>query len=337
MVIEQFGGPMVLRDIPTPEPGEGEVLIRVRACAVDRFDVAIRKGLRERGTLPHILGHEIAGEVAGLGPGVTGWTEGDRIAATFYLVCGTCQKCLSGRETICENFGGHVGVAIPGGYAEYMVLPVHNLVALHDSIDFPAGSVLANAIGTPYHALKYRMNLQPGEKVIITGAGGGVGLHAIQIAVMLGAEVMAVDLGQAKLTAARNMGASEVVDPRIKPLDDAALRWTDGRGVDGVLEMVGPDTMPKCLAAMSKGGRMVIVGSHTGSAWEINPGDIYRNEWEIKGSRNVSATELSEVVQLVEDRYLTPVIAGTYPLEEAEALQRRVTDGKVIGREVLVP
>ena len=101
--------------------------------------------------------------------------------------------------------------------------------------------------------------------------------------------------------------------------------------------MVGPDTMPKCLAAMSKGGRMVIVGSHTGSAWEINPGDIYRNEWEIKGSRNVSATELSEVVQLVEDRYLTPVIAGTYPLEEAEALQRRVTDGKVIGREVLVP
>lgn len=336
-MIEEFGGPMVLKDIPTPTPADDQVLIRVRACAVDRFDVAIRNGLRERGTLPHILGHEVAGEVAALGPGVNGWSEGDRIAATLYLVCGKCRKCQSGRETICENFGGHVGVAIPGGYAEYMVLPAHNLVALPDSIDFPAGSILANAIGTPYHALKYRMDLEPGEKVIITGAGGGVGLHAVQVAVMLGADVMAVDLGQAKLTAARNLGAAEIVDPRIKPLDTAARKWTDDRGVDGVLEMVGPDTMPKALAALSKGGRMVIVGSHTGSAWEINPGDIYRNEWEIKGSRNVSAAELAEVVELVVDGRITPIIAGTYDLDEAEDLQRRVTEGKVIGRDVLIP
>ena len=337
IVIEEFGGPMVLREVPKPEPGPREVLIRVRACAVDRFDVAIRKGLRERGTLPHILGHEVAGEVAELGAGVTGWSHGDRIAATLYLVCGTCRWCVSGRETICENFGGHVGVAIPGGYAEYMVLPVHNLVALPESIDFPAGSILANAIGTPWHALKYRMQLSQGERLIVTGAGGGVGLHAVQIGVMLGAEVMAVDLGQAKLDAARKMGATEVIDPRIQPLDGAAKRWSNGIGVDGVLELVGPATMPKALASLAKGGRMVIVGSHTGSEWKIDPGDLYRNEWEIKGSRNVSAAELAEVIELVVAGSISPVVAGTYPLEEAEALQARVSAGTVIGRDVLIP
>ncbi len=337
MVIEEFGGPLVARLVPIPEPGADEVLVRVRACAVDHFDVAIRKGLRERASGSHILGHEIAGEVAGVGSGVVGWNAGDRVATTLYLVCGTCRWCRSGRETICENFGGHVGVAIPGGYAEYVVLPARNLVALPEVIDFPAGAILANAVGTPYHALKYRMRLQPGERLIVTGAGGGVGLHAVQVGVMLGAEVMAVDLGQAKLTAAKRMGATRAVDPRIQPIDNAARKWTDGVGVDGVLELVGPSTMPRTLASLAKGGRMVIVGSHTGTEWTIDPGDLYRNEWEIKGSRNVSAAELAEVIQLVVDGSLTPVIVGTYPLEDAEQLQKNVLAGKLIGREVLVP
>jgi propanol-preferring alcohol dehydrogenase len=337
MVIEEFGGPMVLREVPIPEPGPGQVLVRVRACAVDRFDVAIRKGLRERADLPHILGHEIAGEVAVPGEGVSGWSAGDRVAATLYLVCGVCRWCQSGRETICENFGGHVGVATPGGYAEYVVLPARNLVTLPESIGFAAGSILANAIGTPYHALKYRMKLKPGERLIVTGAGGGVGLHAVQIGVMLGAEVMAVDLGQAKLTAAGKMGATEVVDPRIRPIDAAAKRWSSDVGVDGVLELVGPATMPKTLASLAKGGRMVIVGSHTGAQWTIDPGDLYRNEWEIMGSRNVSAAELAEVIELVAAGSLTPIVSGSFPLESAEELQKNVADGKVIGREVLIP
>ena len=337
MVIEEFGGPLLAREVPVPTPGTDEVLVRVRACAVDHFDVAIRRGLRERASGPHILGHEIAGQVAEVGPGVTQWTAGDRVATTLYLVCGTCRWCRSGRETICENFGGHVGVAIPGGYAEYVVLPARNLVALPDVIDFPAGAILANAIGTPYHALKYRMRLQPGERLIVTGAGGGVGLHAVQVGVMLGAEVMGVDLGQAKLNAAKKMGAALAIDPRIRPIDLAAKKWTDGVGVDGVLELVGPSTMPRTLASLAKGGRMVIVGSHTGTEWTIDPGDLYRNEWEIMGSRNVSAAGLAEVVQLVVGGSLTPVIAGTYPLEEAEQLQKNVLAGKLIGREVLVP
>jgi alcohol dehydrogenase, propanol-preferring len=123
MVVEEYGGELKLRELPVPVPEADEVLLRVKACAVDRFDLAIRAGGRERAELPHILGHEIAGEVAAWGSDVSGWAEGDRVAATLYLVCGKCRWCLRGRETICEAFRGHVGVNIPGGYAEYIAIP----------------------------------------------------------------------------------------------------------------------------------------------------------------------------------------------------------------------
>ena len=338
MLIEEADGPLVLREIPIPEPGPGEVLLRVRACAVDRFDLAIRSGVRERAAaLPHILGHEIAGEVAALGPGVDRLEVGARVASTLYLVCGTCRWCLRGRETICENFAGHIGVNSPGGYAEYLVLPLRNLVPIPDSMGFPEASILANAVGTPFHALTARMGLTAGEHFVVTGGAGGVGLHAIQLARLMGATVMGVDLGEAKATAMREAGANAVVDPTQEDLGAAIRAWTGGRGTDAVLELVGPATMPHTLRALAKGGRMVIVGSHTGKQWELDPGDIYRNEWEIRGSRNVSADELATVVELVASGRVTPIIDQVRPLEEAQALQDRVAEGVVIGRDVLVP
>lgn len=327
-----------MRTVPVPEPGPGEVLLRVGGCAVDRFDLAIRNGVRERATkLPHILGHEIAGEVARLGPGVGGLGEGDRVASSLYLVCGQCRWCLRGRETICENFGGHVGVNIPGGYAEYVVLPARNLASIPDELDFPAASMLANAIGTPYHALVARMGLLPGDRLVVTGAGGGVGLHAVQLGAMLGAAVMAVDLGQRKLAIARELGADIAIDPTETDLGQAIREWTDGRGADAVLELVGPATMPAALNALAKGGRMVIVGSHTGSEWTIDPGDVYRNEWEILGSRNVAVDELRTVIDLVARGAVAPMVDQTGSLDRAEEFQDRVRAGVVIGRDVLVP
>ncbi len=336
-VIDIVDGPLEVREIPVPSPGAGEVLIRVKSCAVDRFDLAIRKGHRERPVLPLILGHEISGEVVALGQGVAGWAAGDRIASTLYLTCGVCRWCRRGRDTICENFRGHIGVNSPGGYAEYTVLPANNLVRLPDSIGFPAGSILANAIGTPFHALAKRMRLSPGERIIVTGAGGGVGLHAVQMAVAMGAFVLAADLGEAKLEAASSYGAALAIDPTVMDLTEVAMSWTGGTGVDGVLELVGPATMPACLAALAKGGRMVIVGSHTGDVWKIDPGAIYRNEWEILGSRNVTADELATVVALVAEGRISPVVAETHPLEDAEVLHERVRSGTVIGRDVLIP
>lgn len=338
VLIEQPDGPLVLADVPVPRPGRGDVLLRIRACAVDRFDLAIRAGVRERAaTLPHILGHEIAGEVAELGEGTQGLEVGARVASTLYLVCGECRWCLRGRETICERFRGHVGVNSPGGYAEYVVLPARNLVPIPDHIAFPEASILANAIGTPYHALAVRMGVQPGDRLVVTGAGGGVGLHAVQIGAMLGASVMAVDLGEAKLDLARSLGAEAGVDPTTTDLGEAIRDWTGGTGADGVLELVGPATMPHTLGALAKGGKMVIVGSHTGKQWTIDPGDVYRNEWEIRGSRNVSADELATVVDLVGRGRIRAIIDRTAPLEDAQVLQDRVRSGEVLGRDVLLP
>ncbi|NNC40815.1 MAG: alcohol dehydrogenase catalytic domain-containing protein, partial [Acidimicrobiia bacterium] len=251
LVLHEFGGPLVLEEVPLPVPGPGDVLLRVRGCAVDQFDLTIRAGKRANAVVPLVLGHEISGEVVAVGSEVEGWHVGDRAVSTLYLTCGRCRRCLGGRETICEDFQGYVGIETPGGYAEYTTVPAANLVALPDSIGFAEGSVLANAVGTPYHAFKDRMRLGPSEYVIITGAGGGVGIHAIQVARAMGALVMAVDLGREKLDAALRYGANLAVDPEVQSFSEVAREWTGGLGVDGVLELVGPATMPESLNALA--------------------------------------------------------------------------------------
>ena len=337
LVLHEFGGPLILEQVPVPEPGPNDVLLRVRACAVDQFDLTIRAGKRANARVPLVLGHEIAGEVAAVGSAVEGWSVGDRAVSTLYLTCGRCRKCLGGRETICEDFQGFVGIETPGGYAEFTTVPAANLVLLPDSIGFPEGSVLANAVGTPYHAFTERMRLGPSQYVIITGAGGGVGIHAIQVARAMGAFVMAVDLGQEKLDATLRYGANIAVDPSETDFSEVALEWTGGLGVDGVLELVGPATMPQSLKALAKGGRMVIVGSHTGREFPLDTLTIYANEWEILGSRNVSKRELSDVVALTADGRVSPVVRTGFGLEDAEELHRLVAAREVVGRAVIEP
>ncbi len=337
LVLEEIGGPLLAKEMPPPKPGLGEVLLRVRACAVDQFDLKIRYGTVPHAKPPIILGHEIAGEVAGLGEGVTQWQVGQRGTSTLYLTCGYCRQCRRGRETICENFLGYLGIQTPGGYAEYTTVPAVNLVALPDSISFADGSILANAIGTPYHAFTKRMRLQPGERVIITGAGGGVGLHAIQLARMMGALVLAVDIGEAKLSAAEEYGADVVVDPMVDDFAMVARDWTNGEGVEGVLELTGAATLPTSIKALGKGGRVVIVGFHTGSEFTVQASQMVANEWEILGSRNVTKQELAEVVALVEAGRIRPIITETHPLESAEEIHTRLQNQEIVGRVVLEP
>lgn len=337
LVVKEFGGPLILEDVPVPQPGPYDALIRVKACAVDQFDLTIRDGKFPTAKTPIILGHEIAGVVESVGAKVDNIQPGDRVTSTLYLTCGRCRYCLTGRETICADFKGYVGIHTPGAYAEYTTIPAVNLVKLPESISFPEGSVIANAIGTPYHALTKRARLQPGERIIITGAGGGVGIHAVQLARMMGAFVMAVDIGAEKLAQAHQMGADLVFDGSAGDFSSAAREWTNGEGVEVVLELVGTATFESSLKSLAHGGRMVIVGSHTGTTLSASPQAMIANEWEILGSRNVTKRELAEVVALVAAGRVKPIVTGTYPLEEAESLHQRLRKQEIIGRVVLEP
>ena len=234
LVVKEFGGPLILEDVPVPRPGPDDALIRVKACAVDQFDLTIRDGKFPTAKAPIILGHEIAGVVEAVGANVDTVLPGDRVTSTLYLTCGKCRYCLTGRETICADFKGYVGIHTPGAYAEYTTIPAVNLVKLPESISFPEGSVIANAIGTPYHALTKRARLQPGEHVIVTGAGGGVGIHAIQLAKMMGAFVMGVDIGE-KLSLACDLGADVIFDASAGDFSETARTWTNGEGAEVVL------------------------------------------------------------------------------------------------------
>ncbi|MDP2776844.1 MAG: zinc-binding dehydrogenase [Anaerolineales bacterium] len=337
LVIKEFGGPLILEDVPIPQPGADEALIRVKACAVDQFDLTIRDGKFPTAKTPIILGHEIAGVVKSVGANVDNIQPGDRVTSTLYLTCGRCRYCLTGRETICADFKGYVGIHTPGAYAEYTTIPAVNLVKLPESISFPEGSVIANAIGTPYHALTKRARLQLGERVIVTGAGGGVGAHAIQLAKMMGAFVMAVDIGEEKLALTHELGADVVFDASSGDFSAAAREWTNGEGADVILELVGTSTFESSLKSLARGGRMVIVGSHTGTTLTASPQAMIANEWEILGSRNVTKRELVEVVALVAAGRVKPIVTGTYPLEEAESLHQKLRKQEIIGRVVLEP
>ena len=337
LIIKEFGGPLILEDVPVPQPGPDEALIRVKACAVDQFDLTIRDGKFPTAKTPIVLGHEIAGVVEAVGANVDNVKSGNRVTSTLYLTCGRCRYCLSGRETICADFKGYVGIHTPGAYAEYTTIPAVNLVRLPESISFPEGSVIANAIGTPYHALTKRAKVQPGERVIVTGAGGGVGVHAIQLARMLGAFVMAVDIGAGKLVQAHELGADLVFDASAGDFASAAREWTNDEGADVILELVGTATFESSLKSLARGGRMVIVGSHTGTALTVSPQAMIANEWEVLGSRNVTKRELAEVVALVAAGRIKPIVTGTYPLEEAEPLHQRLRKQEIIGRVVLEP
>jgi len=337
LVVKEFGGPLIAEDVPIPQPGPDDALIRVKACAVDQFDLTIRDGKFPTAKAPIILGHEIAGVVESVGANVDTVQPGDRVTSTLYLTCGRCRYCLTGRETICADFKGYLGIHTPGAYAEYTTIPAVNLVKLPESISFAEGSVIANAIGTPYHALTKRARLQPGEHVIVTGAGGGVGVHAVQLAKMMGAFVMAVDIGEEKLSLARDLGVDVIFDASTGDFSETTRTWTNGEGVEVVLELVGTKTFEASLKSLARGGRMVIVGSHTGTELKASPQAMIANEWEILGSRNVTKRELAEVVALVAAGRVKPIVTGTYPLEEAESLHQKLRKQEIVGRVVLEP
>ena len=338
LVLHEFNGPLVLEERAVPEPRAGQVLVKVLACAPDAFDVKIREG-RVAGTrLPLVLGHEIAGEVVAVGEGVPGLSERQRVTHSLYLVCGQCRFCRTGRETLCLNFGGYVGQAIDGGYAEYVALPAANVFPAPADLSPGECAILGNCLGTAYHAVRERAHVQPLDDVVVVGAGGGVGIHAVQLAALFGGRVIAVDRGAEKLEQARALGANDAVDAASGDVATTVRELTRGKGADVVIELAGTtESLDASLRSLARAGRLVVVGSVGGAEIRFDPARLYADEPVITGSRNYTRQELLDVMRLVHERRVRPIVSQAFSLEQAEEVHRLLRRGEIVGRAVLTP
>jgi propanol-preferring alcohol dehydrogenase len=334
LVLEQFGGPFVTRDVPTPAIAPHEALVRVRNVGVCGTDVKIRANRMGLGVIPLIMGHEIAGEVAEVGSEVRGCSPGDRVIVNFYVTCGRCQFCRVGRDTLCTEVRQH-GFSMDGGFAEYLKTPGVNLCKVPDHVPLEHACILGDAVATSYHAITKRAQVRPGTTLALIGVGG-VGLHALQMAKLAGGWVIAVDVNDARLELARTLGADAVVDARSGPFHETVRELTDGQGVDVVLEFVAnQQTLPSSYLSVKRAGRLVFVGYTPQLPMSMMPHELVRNELEIVGSRANTKQELQETMDLVARGRIKPIVDRILPLAEIEEAFDALREGCSLGRNVL--
>ncbi len=338
VVLHAFGDASNLRPetVPDPTVGPGEVLLRVHACGVCYHDVINRRGNLPRTHVPAILGHEAAGEVIDIGPGVEGWSIGDRAATLQRLSCGSCHHCNAERQSLCKQDNRFFGEELPGGYAEYMAAPVAGLGRVPTGVSWPVAATACCTAGTAVHTLRTRARVTAGETVVVTGASGGVGLQVLQLARHDGARVLAVTSSVAKVDALKDAGADEViVAPDLKFA--RAVRELTGEGANAVIEIVGSATFDQSLKALAPGGRLVVVGNLETGIVQLNPGLVIVKELELIGAYATTQSELHDALQLIEDGVLRPWVSGVLPLADACQAHQRLEDREVVGRLVLQP
>jgi propanol-preferring alcohol dehydrogenase len=338
MVLHARGGALTLEEVALPRVGLGEALVRVQACGAGLTVVHIQQGRLGKMTLPRIIGHEVVGEVVEIGEGVSSVQQGDKVLVYFYLTCGHCRWCNNGREDLCAHFQGFVGVHIDGGFAEYLKVPARNLVHLPPELDSAESAIIADAVSTPLHALRERARVRPPEIVLVVGAGGGVGIHAVQMAKLLGAQVIGVDVSDEKLALAKSLGADEVINARAFPaFHEEARRLTAGQGVDVVLEFVcHPDTLQASLRSLGSAGRLIVLGVSPNMSFPLDASVLVRSEIVVTGSRYVTRQELIEAVELVRQGKITPVVTRTFPLADTNRALDLVERGQMAGRAIVV-
>lgn len=343
MVLRELGGPLRLEEVAVPRIGPTEVLLRVRATGVGLTVVIMIANPGLVTAYPRIPGHEVAGEVVEVGSEVSTVRRGDRVTCHFYLTCKVCPYCRSGRETLCPDFRGYVGMACDGGYAEYMAVPAVNLCPIPSGVSDLEAAVAADAICTPLHACREEARVGPGDQVLIVGAGGGVGIHAVQMARLCGGFVLAADLTDAKLEMARAVGADALIDVRRDELSRQVLAATDGRGVDAAIDFVASaDTLEACVRSLARAGRLVIVGNRPAAvfgadpAFRVEPGWILMRALEIHGSRYVSLAELAQTLELLRQKRIRAVVTREFPLEGAEEAHQLLRDNTLVGRAALI-
>jgi D-arabinose 1-dehydrogenase-like Zn-dependent alcohol dehydrogenase len=335
MVVRAFGGPeqIVPEERQRPAPGVGEALVQVAACGVCHHDVLDRKGLLPSAQLPQVLGHEIAGTVEAVGPGVESVAPGDPVAVYVRTACGRCADCLAGRQDRCRASRLR-GSGADGGYAEYVLTAAHNLLPVPVDTSLVDAALAACPIGASLQALR-AASVGLGDVVLITGASGGLGLHQIQLAHLCGADVIAVTSSAAKAAALRAAGADEVVLAPDMRFSARVWALTAKQGVSVVLDNVVSTTLGESLRSLGQNGRLVVMGNVDVQAVPVDPGLLIGRRLHVLGSSVCTPRDLREAIALVARGKVKPVIDAVYPFPEAAAAHRRLEERGAFGRLVL--
>ncbi len=339
IVFYQHGGPDVLQireDIPIPQPGPDEVVVRVRYAALNRLDDFVRMGWRGLDlAFPHILGSDFSGVIAAVGSGVKGWGEGKRVVANPALWCGVCPSCIAGWHNRCDRFA-ILGEQVRGAYAEFVVAPARNLVAIPDGYADELAAAAPLVSVTAWHMLVTAGRIRPGETVLVVGAGGGVNSVAIQIAKLAGATVFVVAADAEKAAKARELGADWAVDRSVEPTWSKAV-WavTGRRGVDVVVDNVGAATWVASLRSLARGGRLLTVGCTTGYEAPTPINLLFGRHLSIIGSTMGTQTDFEAAMTQVWAGKVKPVVDRIYPLAEYPAALERMLGREAFGKIVL--
>ena len=338
MVLERFGEPMAFKEVPKPQIGQGEILLRTRACGLCGTDIKIFDGHVNTVRLPRIMGHELAGEVAAIGSGAQGWQIGDHAVVHIYLTCGQCYYCRTGRENNCNKGRIRIGFEADGGFGEFVRVPAGNVFKISKEIPLEGASILSGSVATPLHGIRTQGRLKTGETAAIIGIGG-LGIHTLQLAVAMGARVIAVDIAEEKLDAARRFGAEATINSAESDFVSEIRRLTDGEGADLIAEIVSGSQLPlileKSVEALRLGGRLVLLGYQYGQRFSLDPAKIVYDEIVVMGSRASIRQDLVDVISLVERGKVKPVISERFPLERTNEAFVRLRNSASLGRIVV--
>jgi NADPH:quinone reductase-like Zn-dependent oxidoreductase len=337
VLFHKHGGPEVLEytDFPTPEPGPGQVLVRLRAAALNRLDLWVRTGWPGiKLEYPHIPGADGAGEVAAVGAGVGKWAPGDRVVINSNLSCGECDYCLAGMDNRCRTWQ-LLGETVRGTYAQFVMISAGNLYRMPEGFSPRAAAAAGLVFHTAWHSLIRRGRLRAGETVLVVGASGGVNSASIQIAKLAGARVIVVGSNARKLELAQSLGADDLIDrSKDENWSKQVFTLTDKRGADVVVDNVGT-TFPQSFRAACKGGRILTVGNTGGPKFEIDNRFIFSKHLSLLGSSMGTHNDFAQVMELIFAGKLKTVLDRDFPLQEAGAAQEYLANGVQLGKVTL--
>ncbi len=335
--IHEFGGPEVLRyeDVPDPVLRKDQVLVRVKACAMNHLDIWVRKGLPGV-KLPHILGSDIAGEIVEVGEYVTGLNSGQRVLLAPMHFCNHCVKCTAGLQNQCREFTVR-GNGVDGGNCELVAVPVVSVISIPDNLDFNQAASVPLVFLTAWHMLVGLAGIRPGQTVLILGASSGVGIAAIQIAKLFHARVITTAGDENKLERGRALGADFGINHYKQKISEEVKKITNREGVDIVVEHVGAATWEESMKSLKPAGKLVTCGATTGVTAAIDLRFLYSRQFSILGSYMGTMGELYEVLGHVFAGRLKPVVDRSFPLEETRAAHEHMEKSQMFGKIVLNP